>query len=204
MISGTLTNGQIIIDTNENAKVRLVLNGVQINSDTSAALYIKQADKVFVTLAQGSNNTLSNMQEFVAIDDSNIDGVVFSKSDLTFNGQGSLTVNAAYGHGIVCKDDLVFTGGNYTVNAQNQGVTANDSVRIADGTFAVTAGKDAIHAENTENSDLGFIYIANGTFTLNASGDGLDASGVVQVDNGTMNITAGGGSDNAAATAVYR
>lgn len=199
VISGTLTNGQIIVDTNENAKVRLVLNGVQINSDTSAALYIKQADKVFVTLAQGSNNTLSNTQEFVAIDDNNIDGVVFSKSDLTFNGQGSLTVNAAYGHGIVCKDDLVFTGGNYTVNAQNQGVTANDSVRIADGTFAVTAGKDAIHAENTKDSALGFVYIANGTFTLNALGDGLDASGVVQVDNGTMNITAGGGSDNAVA-----
>lgn len=199
ILSGTLENGQIIVDAAENAKVHLVFNGVQVNSDTSAALYVKQADKVVVTLAQGSSNTLSNTAEFVAVDDTNIDGVVFSKADLTFNGQGSLAVNAAYGHGIVCKDDLVLISGTYTVNAAEQGLTANDSVRIADGTFNITAGKDAIHAENAEDTALGFIYIANGTFTLKAEGDGLDASGVVQVDDGTMDVTAGGGSANASA-----
>ena len=197
LLSGTLDNGQIIVDADDNAKVRLIFNGVNINCDTSAAVYVKQADKVFITLAKGTQNTLSNTKEFVAIDDNNIDGVIFSKEDLTLNGSGSLTVNAKYGHGIVAKDDLVISGGTYTITAEKKGISANDSIRIADGEFTITSGTDALHAENTDDTSKGYIYIAGGTFTLTAGTDGMDASGAVQIDDGTFTITTGGGSSNA-------
>ncbi|MBQ4100910.1 MAG: carbohydrate-binding domain-containing protein, partial [Oscillospiraceae bacterium] len=88
ILTGKLENGQVVVDADKTAKIQLVLNGVNINCDTSASIYIKQADKVFITLANGSENTLSNKAEFVAIDENNIDGVIFSKDDLTLNGAG--------------------------------------------------------------------------------------------------------------------
>ena len=104
LLSGSLSDGMIVIDTDENVKVRLILNGVTINNNSSAAIYVKSADKVFVTLAPDSDNILSNGGTYEAIDDNNIDSVIFSKSDLTLNGSGSLTITAAAGHGIVSKD----------------------------------------------------------------------------------------------------
>ena len=122
LLSGSLSNGQIVIDAEKTDKLHLVLNGVDINCDTSAAIYVKQADKVFVTLAADTENKLSNQSEFVAIDDNNIDSVIFSKEDLTLNRLGSLTIHAAYGHGIVSKDDLVVTSGTYEINAASHGL----------------------------------------------------------------------------------
>lgn len=197
LLTGTLTNGRIVVDAKDTDKIQIVLNGVNINCDTTAPLYIKQADKVFVTLAEKSDNTLSNKSEFVAVDDNNIDSVVFSKDDITFNGTGKLTVNAKYGHGIVSKDDLVFTGGEYTVTAQNHAMTANDSMKIANGTFTLSSGKDGLHAENTEDVENGVIYIESGSLNITSDGDGIDASATVDIVNGTINITSGGGSENA-------
>ena len=91
--------------------------------------------------------------------------MVFSKDDLTFNGSGKLTVNAKYGHGIVSKDDLVFTGGVYSITAQNHAISGKDRVRTANGTFNLKAGKDGIHSENSEDTTKGFVYIENGTFS---------------------------------------
>lgn len=188
ILSGSLTNGQIIIDTDSNSKVQLILDNVDINCNTSAAIYVREADKVFITLAPNSVNSLSNTEDFVAIDDNNIDAVIFSKSVLTLNGNGSLNVNAAYGHGILSKDDLKFTGGTYVVSAASSALSGKDSVRIADGEFNITAGKDGIHSENTDNEEKGFIYIAGGSFTINADSDGLDSSCTMQIDGGTFNI----------------
>ena len=197
ILSGKLSNGQIIVDADKADKIQLVLNGVSINCDTSAAIYVKQADKVFVTLAENTENTLSNTSEFKAIDDNDIDAVVFSKDDLTFNGSGKLTVNAKYGHGIVSKDDLVFTGGVYSITAQNHAISGKDSVRTANGTFNLKAGKDGIHSENSEDTTKGFVYIENGTFKINADGDGIDASLTIDIRGGSFDITSGGGSSNA-------
>lgn len=172
ILSGSLSNGQIIIDADENAKIQLILDNAAINCGTSAAIYVRQADKVFVTLASGSENTLSNTSDFVAIDDNNIDGVIFSKSDLTLNGSGSLTVNAAYGHGIVSKDDLVITSGTYTITAAKHALSGKDSVRIADGVITLDAGTDGIHSENTDKDGKGFIYIAGGDINIEADSDG--------------------------------
>lgn len=191
ILSGSLSDGQVIIDADENAKIQLVLDNVSINCDTSAAIYVRQADKVFVTLADGSENTLSNTRDFVAIDDNNIDGVIFSKSDLTLNGSGTLTVTAAFGHGIVSKDDLVITGGTYTITAAKHALSGKDSVRIADGVLTLDAGTDGIHSENADKNGKGFIYIADGTINIEADSDGMDAEETLQIDGGSMTIAAG-------------
>lgn len=195
VISGAL-NGMLVVDAPETAKLQLVFNGVDITSETSAALYILEADKVFVTLANGTTNTLANGGSFVAIDDNNIDGVLFSKQDLTLNGSGSLTVTSTAGHGIVCKDDLVITGGNYVVNSASHGLDANDSVRIANAALTIDAGKDAIHCENSEDAAKGFIYISSGTVKAEAEGDGIAASAYIQITDGTIDLLVGGGSEN--------
>lgn len=197
VISGTLTDGMIIVNAEDTDKLQLVLNSVDITSETSAALYILEADKVFVTLADGTSNTLANGGSFTAIDENNIDATVFAKQDLTFNGSGSLTVTSPAAHGIVCKDDLVFTGGTYTVNSASHGLDANDSVRISNSTkLTIDAGKDGIHCENTDDASLGFIYISDGTMNIEAEGDGIAAGAYVQIENGTFDLLIGGGSEN--------
>lgn len=200
ILSGTLSNGMIIIDAEESDKPQLVFDGVSITSETCAPLYIVNADKVFVTLPEGSENTLSNGGEFVQIDDNNIDGTVFSKQDLTFNGSGSLTVTSPADHGIVCKDDLVFTGGTYTVSSASHGLDANDSVRIADATLTVSSGKDGIHTENSDDSSKGFFYMKSGNISIEAEGDGISAGAYAQIEDGDIEILAGGGSENGSKT----
>lgn len=199
LISGTLRDGMLIVNAPDTAKVRLVFDGVELNSETSAPLYIKEADKVVVTLAEGSENTLSNSGTYTAVDDSSIDAAIYSKQDLTFNGTGALTISSPGGHGIVSNDDLAVTGGAYTVTAASHGLKANDSVRITgDSQFILTAGKDGIHAENAEDSSLGFVYISDGTIEIEAEGDGISAGAYMQISDGTFQIQTGGGSENAA------
>ena len=194
LISGSLKDGMIIIDADDSAKVQLVLDGVDINNSTNAAIYVKQADKVFITLAEGSRNSLTSSGYTVL--DNNIDGVIFAKSDLTINGTGSLTVNAAQGHGIVTKDDLKITGGEVTVTSEDHGLSGKDSVRVTNCTLQITSGKDGIHSENDAKEEKGFIYIAGGTVNVVSEGDGISAGNVIQIDGGTIDILAGGGSTN--------
>lgn len=197
ILSGTLDDGMIIVNAPDTAKLQLVLDGVNIHCETSAPLYILEADKVFVTLADGTENTLSNGGTFTAIDENNIDAVIFSKQDLTLNGSGSLTINSPAGHGIVSKDDLVLTGGTFTVNAASHGLDANDSVRITGETsITVDSGKDGIHAENNDDTSLGFVYISSGTMKIESEGDGISAGAYMQIEGGTIEVLAGGGSEN--------
>ena len=193
ILSGTW-NGQIVVDAPKDAKTQLVLRDVSIHCETSAALYVKKADKIFVTLE--GKNALSCGETFVAVDENNIDGAVYAKADLTFNGSGKLTVTAPAGHGIVGKDDLVFAGGSYDITCASHGVDANDSVRCVDADFTVTAGKDAIRAENTDDTARGFVYIESGTFLLEAEGDGISAGAHLDIRGGSFDITCGGGSKN--------
>ena len=199
VLSGALSEGQIIVDA-DSAKVQLVLDNADITCASSAAIYVKNADKTFITLAEGSENILMNTAEYEAIDDNNIDAVIFSKDDLTLNGKGTLTINSEYGHGIVSKDDLKLVGGTCNITAKNHALSGKDSVRIAAGTYNLTSGKDGIHSENADDDEKGFVYIASGDFTIESTGDGIDASYVVQIDDGDFDITAGGGSENATKT----
>lgn len=199
IISGTLTEGQLVVDADDE-KVQLVLDNADITCATSAAIYVKSASKTFITLAEGSENILMNTAEFEAIDDNNIDAVIFSKDHLALNGSGTLTINSENGHGIVSKDDLKITGGTYNITAASHALSGKDSVRIAAGTFNLVSGKDGIHSENADDSSKGYVYIAGGEFTIDSTGDGIDASNIVQIDDGTFDITAGGGAENSTKT----
>ena len=185
--------GMVIVDAEKTDKVQLVLDGASITSAASAALYVKQADKVFVTLAEGSENLLANGGSFVAIDENSIDGAVFAKDDLTLNGKGTLTVNSPAGHGVVAKDELVIAGGSYVVTAASHGFSANDSICVADAALTVTAGKDGLKAEHDEDAALGYIVIESGAVTVVADGDGLSAGAYLQIADGAFNLTTGGG-----------
>lgn len=196
ILSGTLDNGMVIVDTDKQTKVQLVCSGVSIHSDTSAPLYIRQADKVFLTLAEGTENSLSNGGSFKAIDENSIDSVIFSKEDLTINGSGSLNVTSPAGHGIVSKDELTITGGQITVQSASHGITGKDNVCIDGAAVSIFSGKDGIQADIDEDESLGFVYIANGSFTIEAAGDGISTSSQLQINGGSFDIVTGGGSVN--------
>ena len=191
IVSGTLEDGQIIVDASDSDKVQIVLDGVNINCETNAAIYVREADKVFITLAENSSNTLGGGNEYTQIDDNTVDGVIFSKSDLVCNGTGSLTIEADYKHGIVSKDDLVITGGTYKIIAADNGITAKDQLKILDGSFDIDAANSAVKAKNTDDTELGNIYIAGGVFTVKAEQDGFHATGSIVVDDGTITVNSG-------------
>ena len=189
IFSGSLSNGQIIVDAADDAKIQIVLNGVDITNESSAAIYVKNANKVFVTTASNTKNTLATTGEYVAVDENTIDAAIFSKSDLTLNGAGTLTINSKYGHGVVSKDDLAVTCGTYVITAASNGLSGKNSVRVADGTFTITAGKDGIHSENTDDTTLGFVYIAGGTINISAEKQGVQGTTEVNILGGTIDIT---------------
>ena len=191
VVSGTLEDGQIIVDASDSDKVQIVLDGVHINCETNAAIYVREADKVFITLAENSSNALGGGNEYTQIDDNTVDGVIFSKSDLVCNGTGSLTIEADYKHGIVSKDDLVITGGTYKIAAADNGITAKNQIKILDGSFDIDAANSAVKAKNADNAELGNIYIAGGIFTIEAEQDGFHATGSIVVDDGTITVNSG-------------
>ncbi len=191
LISGSY-EGILRIETDDKAKPHLILDSVSITSKDSAALYITGADKVTVTLK--GENTLTS-ESFDNAEDS-CDGAVFSRQDLSFNGEGTLSVSSKNGHGIVCKDDLVLAGGSYTVSSASHGIDANDSVRVKDISLTVDSGKDGIHTENTEDTSKGFVYIESGEINIESEGDGISASAYMHIKDMTLDITAGGGAEN--------
>ncbi len=168
VLSGSLTNGSVVVNAGDSDKVQLVLAGASVASADSAALLVENADKVFITLAEGTENTLSNGGAFSGED--GVDAVIFARDDITFNGSGSLTVLSPAGHGVVGKDDVKFASGTYVIEASGRGIDANDSARFAGGTFTVTSGKDAVRAKNDEDDSKGYIIVFDGSFTCVAGG----------------------------------
>ncbi len=197
ILTGTLDDGQIVVNAAKEDKTRLVLRNAHITSATSAPIYVLQADKVFLTLDPGTQNTLQNGGSFVAVDENNIDAVIFSKEDISLNGTGDLLISSPAGHGIVSKDELTVAGGNYTVNCASHGLAGKDSVCVAEANLQITAGKDGIHAENNDDAASGYVYVESGTFTISAEGDGISAASSMQIDDGSFTVTTGGGSKNA-------
>ena len=195
IFSGTLNDGMIFIEAPKDAKIQIVLNGVNLTSKTGAAIYIKQANKVFITLAEGTENKLINGGSFVQTDDNMVDAVIFSKQDLTLNGSGTLVVGTTAGHGIVSKDDLAIAGGAYVINTLMHGIDANDSVRIANAFLNIQSGKDGIRAKNSEDAALGFVYINDGEYQIKAGGDAISATSSVQIDCGSFDLNSGVGID---------
>ena len=192
VFSGSLSNGRIVVDTDKNAKVHLIFNGVSVACSGYGALYVKQADKVVLTLNKGTKNTLTTTAASTVGVEENVDGTLFSKDDFTVNGEGSLTVTGP-NHGIVCKADLVFVGGNVSVEATGHAVQAKKSARFGGGSFSLTAGKDGIHVENPDDATEGYLYVEGGRFTVNSDGDGFSAATLLQVSGGEGTLVCGGG-----------
>ena len=193
LVSGTLANGGIVVNADKQDKVQLVLNDVSISSDTGAAIYVAQADKVFVTLAEGTSSTLTNGGRFAQDADGEIDAVIYAKDDLTLNGSGSLTINSPAGHGIVGKDDVTVTGGSYAITSADSAMTANDTLAVAGGSFQITTNKDGLHSENSDDDTLGAIYITGSSFVIRAGDDAVHAESLLQIDGGSLDITAAEG-----------
>lgn len=158
IISGTLNDGQIIVDAPDDEKVQLVLDGVNITNSYTAPIYVREADKVFITLYENTTNTLyTTIDEDLNTEDSNVDAAIFSKSDLTINGEGSINITSNVGNGITSKDDLVITGGNFTLVTDKNGLEANDTLAIADGNFNITTngGYENAPEQDGDDSDMG-------------------------------------------------
>ena len=172
VLTGSLNDGSIVVDVKDDERVQLVLNGVSITSSSSAAIRVIQADKVFITLAEGTENTLANASAFE--EGSEVDAVIYSDEDLTFNGTGTLTILSPAGNGIDGKDDIKFVSGTYIITAGNRGVNANDSIRILGGAFTVESGSDAFRADHDSKESLGYIYIWGGNFNITAGGGAVN------------------------------
>lgn len=193
IIRGTLNDGSITINCDKKEKVRLILDNAEINSSSDAAIYVAQADKVFITLAEGSKNTLSS-SSFSSAAESNVDGAIFSKDDLTINGSGELNVTSS-ANAIVSKNDLVITGGVFGLDSGNHALAGKDSVSIYNAKMTINSGKDGIHAENNDDASLGSLYIMDGEYAIRSDGDGISAAALLQIDNGSFDIVSGGGSE---------
>ncbi len=197
VFSGTLKDGQIIVDGDKEETVRLVFNGVSLTCTSLAPVYLKGGN-VIITLTEGTENTLldGSVYEFEDEGAKEPKAAVFSKDDLTFNGTGTLHVIGNYCHGIQCKDDLKFISGTYIISAVNDGIVGKDSVSIRDGHFTIESGDDGIKASNTEDSDKGYVLIENGFFQIMADGDGIQAETLLRINGGDFEITTGDGSQN--------
>ena len=185
VLTGSAEEVTVYVEADKEDKVQLVLDGLTVSNTDAPVIYVKSADKVFVTTS--GDSSLSVTGAFDSGDKA--DGVIYSKTDLVLNGTASLTLSSTK-NGVVGKDDLKITGGTYIVSARVKAMEANDSIRVAGGTLSLTAGTDGLHAENDDDDTKGYVYLGGGTVTITAGDDGIHAATVVQVDEGDLSISA--------------
>ena len=191
VLSGAATDATVIV-TATDAKVQLVLSGLSVTNADAPAIYVKDADKVFVTTTGDVGSALGVTGAFVPDGETDLDAVIWSASDLTLNGTGTLALSAAQGHGVVCKDDLAVTGGTYDVTSGSHGLKAHDSVCVCGGSLTIDAGSDGIHAEDADDA-TGFVYVSGGDLSITAASQGIRATTVVMIDDGTLDVSAAEG-----------
>ena len=181
-IEGTLTDGSIIIDSEKNAKIGILLHGISLSCSDDACIRVNQADKVFLTLAEGTENQLisgSTYSETALADKT--DGVIFAHDDLTINGAGSLSISGGISHGIAANDNLLITGGSIQVTAPEDGLHANDHLNICNASITIDCQDDGIHADDS-------VYIESGTIEITNSYEGIEAK-TIEIAGGEIAIT---------------
>jgi hypothetical protein len=195
-LSGTLTDGQIIVDTQDEDVVRLILNGVDLHNSDSAAINVVNGKKVVLILADGSENTISDGQTYVFenAEEDEPNAAIFSKGDLSIYGSGALTVNGNYNDGIASKDGLVIASGTITVSAVDDGIRGRDYIVVQDGNITVNAGGDGLKSDNAEDTTKGYIEVDNGVMRVTAGGDAITAQTDVMITDGEFDLTTGAGS----------
>ena len=194
-ISGTLSDGQIAIEAGDEAVVRLILDNADITNTAGAAIAVMSAERAVVLLADGTENTLTDAAVYVLAEgEDEPNAALYSASDLTIGGEGSLTVYGNYNDGITSKDGLIIDAGNISVEAVDDGIRGKDYVIVNGGTLDVTAAGDGIKADNDVDADRGHIVVAGGIVEITAGGDGIQAETDIIITGGDINVSAGGGS----------
>lgn len=196
LLEGTLSDGQIKVNTEDTGNVRLILNGVDITSSTTAPINVEQSDKTIISLEKGTTNNLIDATSYVYEDKANqeVGAAIFSKDDLVINGTGVLTVNGQYKDGITSRDDLIITGGTINVTAIDDGVVGRDVFAMSNAIVNITAGGDGIKSSNDEDADRGNVVLESGNLTVIAQGDGIQAESEIVVIDGEHAIKTGDGS----------
>jgi hypothetical protein len=195
-LTGTLSDGQIAVDSDSGGMVRLILNGASITNSTSSAITVVDADEAMVVLAAGTTNRLVDATRYVYPDAQTDEpnAALFSDANLTIAGTGTLDVRGNQFDGIASKDGLVLSSGTVTVNAVDEGIRGQDYVVVDGGSTTVTARGDAVQSDEDTDTTRGYVSITGGTLNLTATGDGVDASTDVVVSGGTTTVRSGGGS----------
>lgn len=194
-ISGTLNDGQLLVDTGDDAmKVILILDNAEITNLNGAAIQIEQADSVRIQLAEGSENYVTSGVEtdMETSDGSESGAAIYSKDDLDIEGEGVLSVFGYINNGIACKNDLDINSGSITVLAANNGLRGSDSVDIKGGTISVTAGNDGIKSTTADKEGKGYIRISGGALSVYAQGDGISAETELNIEGGSVFVAAAG------------
>lgn len=196
--SGTLSDGQIIVNTESKGPVRLIFNGIDIHSSASAPVYIMNGDEAIIILADDTENNISDASSYVFEDPttSEPNAAIFSMSDLTIFGNGSLTVNGSYMDGISSKDGLIITGSTVTVTAVDDGIRGKDYLVVKNGNLMINAQGNGLLSDNEEDTTQGYISIEAGTINITAGGDAISAATDVVVSSGALTLSSGGGSNN--------
>ena len=187
-LSGTYS-GQVKVEAADSDMVRLILDNATITNSTGAAINVVEADEVVIYTASGSTNTVSDGSSYSDTASGSPDAAIYSKSDLTLAGEGTLKVEGNYEEGIHTTDGLVIASGTLEVTAANTGIKGKDYVDILDGTVTVTATKDGIKATNDTDGNRGWVRLSGGTVNISAGDDGFKAERVLEISGGTLNIT---------------
>ncbi|MDA9428938.1 hypothetical protein B834_1425 [Enterococcus mundtii 1A] len=198
VLSGTLTDGQLIVNLPKEEKVHLIFNGVTITNSNGPAVDIQQTEKAIVTLADNTENHLSDSETYpLAENETEPDATLYSKEDLTINGTGVLTVDGNYNNGIRSKDDLVLISGTYTIHAKNNGLKGKDAVSIMGGSYQITTEEgDGIQANGTEDETKGAVAIDGGTININSGRDGIQAETSIRSQGAEITIQTADGADS--------
>ena len=197
VLSGQLDNGSVQVNLEYAGEVRLILNNASIHNEDGAAIYVAEAGKTIITLAEGTTNTLSDGAEYNLEDEQDEpNGTLFSKDDLTINGSGKLVIEANYNNGIVSKDKLLIADGEYVIESVDDGVTGRDILAIRQGSFTLNTSGDALRATNDNEDQLGAIYIADGNFTIHSEADAIDSIGEILIESGSFTIQTGEGAES--------
>lgn len=187
-LSGTY-EGQVKVEAADSDMVRLILDNATITNSTGAAINVVEADEVVIYTASGTTNTVSDGSSYSDTASGSPDAAIYSKSDLTLAGEGTLKVEGKYEEGIHTTDGLVIASGTLEVTAANTGIKGKDYVDILDGTVTVTATKDGIKATNDTDGNRGWVRLSGGTVNISAGDDGFKAERVLEISGGTLNIT---------------
>ena len=180
--------GQIKVEAADSDMVRLVLKNATITNSTGAAINVVEADEVVIYTASGTTNTVSDGSSYADTASGSPDASIYSKSDLTLAGEGTLKVEGKYEEGIHTSDGVVIASGTLEVNAANTGIKGKDYVDILDGTVTVTASQDGIKATNNTDGNRGWVRLSGGTVNISADDDGFKAERVLEISGGTLNI----------------